>query len=200
MAAASAAGSRGGTSIPRSPQEFWRASDAGGHDRPPGGHRLHHRVAHPLGEGGKHDHVGACEKRSDGAACAEEADVDAKPRGLALEGLALFPVAGQQQSARPASGLQVADRLEQVPVALVGLEIGHAQQDRERASRCWRERCSAKAASGRPLYTTVIFCVGNPLLRASVLGHGLGVRDEQVSDPCREPLRCQVATAGPALK
>ena len=43
--------------------------------------------------------------------------------------------------------------------------------------------CSAKAASGRPLYTTVIFWLGNPLLRAGVVGHSLGVRDEQVSDP-----------------
>ena len=58
-----------------------------------------------------HDHIGAREKRSDVAACAQEADVDAKPRGLSFEGLALIPVAGQQQRARPASGLQVADRL-----------------------------------------------------------------------------------------
>ena len=107
--------------------------------------------------------------------------------GLALQGGALFPVADQDQSARPAPGAQLAGRLEQVPVALVGLEIGHAQQDRMRRLDAGRSEFG-EGGLREPVVHNGDLLLRHPLVRPGVLGHGLGVRDEQVSDPGRETL------------
>src|SRR6185437_4083029 len=113
----------------------------------------------------------------------QESNIYSEPCGLALKGRALFPVTDQEQGALPPALAQLAKRLEQISVALVDLEVRDAQQhwvcrlDAGRSVVGKGGICEAVVDNGDLLR-------GYPLLRAGVIGHGLGVRDQQVGYPC----------------
>ena len=75
---------------------------------------------------------------------------------------------------------QLAERLEQITVTLVDLEVGDAQQH-----RMWRLNAGrsvlGEGGIGEPVVHNGDLLLGHPLLRAGIVGHGTGVRDQQVS-------------------
>ena len=171
---------------PAAAQQLAGAADVGGDHRAAGGHRLHDGVAHALVQRRQHHDVRPGQQRLDVGTGPEEPHVDAQARGLLLQRRALRPVADQ------------GERAGQVPVAQPGdgrragsggpcTRLRFATQSRTGDGRVERRR--GGRLEGRVRQAVVD---GRDLVRAyafvaqRVLGHGVGVRHEQVGHARRE--------------